>query len=174
MSSRRLTSSSGLFAQSLSCEVRLQHFRDELWGSSAPADTRPLKRRSRRELLDEHGRGRALAVSFGGRSRHCVPDWNRQIWRPQPGRDSERSQACCDRGPTAGQDVRGKLSQVAKPGKGGILPGVKVTPEIAGIRGIPAGEELQQPEPSSRDQLQRRAPRLHRPHQAARRQNPSA
>jgi len=30
-----------------------------------------------------------------------------------------------------------KLSQGAKPGKGGILPGVKVTPEIAAIRGIP-------------------------------------
>ncbi len=31
-----------------------------------------------------------------------------------------------------------KLSQGAKPGKGGILPAVKVTPEIAKIRGIPA------------------------------------
>lgn len=30
-----------------------------------------------------------------------------------------------------------KLSQGAKPGKGGILPAVKVTPEIAAIRGIP-------------------------------------
>lgn len=34
-----------------------------------------------------------------------------------------------------------KLSQGAKPGKGGILPGVKVTPEIAAIRGIAAGED---------------------------------
>ncbi|HKK06378.1 MAG TPA: FMN-binding glutamate synthase family protein [Gammaproteobacteria bacterium] len=33
-----------------------------------------------------------------------------------------------------------KLSQGAKPGKGGILPGVKVTEEIAAIRGIPAGQ----------------------------------
>ena len=32
-----------------------------------------------------------------------------------------------------------KLSQGAKPGKGGILPGIKVTPEIAYIRGIEAG-----------------------------------
>jgi glutamate synthase domain-containing protein 2 len=32
-----------------------------------------------------------------------------------------------------------KLSQGAKPGKGGILPGDKVTPEIAEIRGIPVG-----------------------------------
>ena len=34
-----------------------------------------------------------------------------------------------------------KLSQGAKPGKGGILPGVKVTEEIAGIRGIPVGQD---------------------------------
>jgi glutamate synthase domain-containing protein 2 len=34
-----------------------------------------------------------------------------------------------------------KLSQGAKPGKGGILPGGKVTPEIAAIRGIPVGHD---------------------------------
>ncbi len=34
-----------------------------------------------------------------------------------------------------------KLSQGAKPGKGGILPGAKVTPEIAEIRGIPIGSD---------------------------------
>ena len=34
-----------------------------------------------------------------------------------------------------------KLSQGAKPGKGGILPGGKVTEEIALIRGIPVGED---------------------------------
>ncbi len=34
-----------------------------------------------------------------------------------------------------------KLSQGAKPGKGGILPAAKVTEEIAKIRGIPAGED---------------------------------
>ncbi|MBI3935632.1 MAG: FMN-binding glutamate synthase family protein [Betaproteobacteria bacterium] len=33
-----------------------------------------------------------------------------------------------------------KLSQGAKPGKGGVLPGGKVTGEIAKIRGIPQGE----------------------------------
>jgi glutamate synthase domain-containing protein 2 len=32
-----------------------------------------------------------------------------------------------------------KLAQGAKPGKGGILPGAKVTPEIAAIRGIEVG-----------------------------------
>lgn len=34
-----------------------------------------------------------------------------------------------------------KLSQGAKPGKGGILPGAKVTQEIAKIRGIEAGKD---------------------------------
>jgi glutamate synthase domain-containing protein 2 len=34
-----------------------------------------------------------------------------------------------------------KLSQGAKPGKGGVLPGAKVTAEIARIRGIPEGQD---------------------------------
>ncbi len=38
-----------------------------------------------------------------------------------------------------------KLSQGAKPGKGGILPGAKVTEEIAGIRGIQVGEDALSP-----------------------------
>lgn len=38
-----------------------------------------------------------------------------------------------------------KLSQGAKPGKGGILPGKKVTAEIAAIRGIEPGEDAISP-----------------------------
>jgi len=38
-----------------------------------------------------------------------------------------------------------KLSQGAKPGKGGVLPGGKVTAEIARIRGIPPGEDSLSP-----------------------------
>ncbi|MES9863609.1 MAG: FMN-binding glutamate synthase family protein [Candidatus Thiodiazotropha sp. LLP2] len=38
-----------------------------------------------------------------------------------------------------------KLSQGAKPGKGGILPGKKVTKEIAAIRGIPEGQDAISP-----------------------------
>ncbi len=34
-----------------------------------------------------------------------------------------------------------KLAQGAKPGKGGILPGAKITPEIAKIRGIEEGQD---------------------------------
>jgi glutamate synthase domain-containing protein 2 len=50
-----------------------------------------------------------------------------------------------------------KLSQGAKPGKGGILPGAKVTREIAEIRGIPPGEDSispnRHPEIDSADDL---------------------
>lgn len=50
-----------------------------------------------------------------------------------------------------------KLSQGAKPGKGGILPAAKVTPEIAKIRGIPQGEDAISPnrhvEASNPDEL---------------------
>jgi glutamate synthase domain-containing protein 2 len=50
-----------------------------------------------------------------------------------------------------------KLSQGAKPGKGGILPGVKVTSEIAAIRGIPVGEDSispnRHPEINNNEQL---------------------
>jgi glutamate synthase domain-containing protein 2 len=38
-----------------------------------------------------------------------------------------------------------KMSQGAKPGKGGVLPGNKVTAEIAAIRGIPVGESSLSP-----------------------------
>ena len=38
-----------------------------------------------------------------------------------------------------------KLSQGAKPGKGGVLPGSKVTAEIARIRGIPEGRDSLSP-----------------------------
>ncbi|AOW15019.1 glutamate synthase [Hydrogenophaga crassostreae] len=38
-----------------------------------------------------------------------------------------------------------KLSQGAKPGHGGMLPGAKVTPEIAAARGIPVGEDCLSP-----------------------------
>ncbi|MBI3299920.1 MAG: FMN-binding glutamate synthase family protein [Elusimicrobia bacterium] len=44
--------------------------------------------------------------------------------------------------------VRGievKLSQGAKPGKGGVLPGRKVTAEIAGIRGVKEGRDCVSP-----------------------------
>lgn len=38
-----------------------------------------------------------------------------------------------------------KLSQGAKPGKGGVLPGKKITPEIAKIRGVEVGKDVLSP-----------------------------
>ncbi|QDS97934.1 FMN-binding glutamate synthase family protein [Adhaeretor mobilis] len=38
-----------------------------------------------------------------------------------------------------------KLSQGAKPGHGGVLPGEKVSPEIASIRGVPVGKTVVSP-----------------------------
>lgn len=38
-----------------------------------------------------------------------------------------------------------KLSQGAKPGHGGILPGAKVSPEIAEARGVPVGQDVVSP-----------------------------
>ena len=38
-----------------------------------------------------------------------------------------------------------KLSQGAKPGHGGVLPGAKVTPEIAAARGVPVGQDCVSP-----------------------------
>ncbi len=38
-----------------------------------------------------------------------------------------------------------KLSQGAKPGKGGVLPGKKITKEIAGIRGVEIGKDVLSP-----------------------------
>lgn len=38
-----------------------------------------------------------------------------------------------------------KLSQGAKPGHGGVLPGAKVTAEIAAIRGVPIGQDCVSP-----------------------------
>ena len=38
-----------------------------------------------------------------------------------------------------------KLSQGAKPGHGGVLPGVKVSPEIAAARGVPVGVDCVSP-----------------------------
>ena len=64
-----------------------------------------------------------------------------------------------------------KLSQGAKPGKGGVLPGGKVTAEIARDPRHSGGPRLDQPQPASRHRQHGRAAgpnRLHpRPHRAA-------
>jgi glutamate synthase domain-containing protein 2 len=57
--------------------------------------------------------------------------------------DLERLVATCAEAPVRAACL--KLSQGAKPGKGGILPGAKVSEEIARVRGIPAGRDCKSP-----------------------------
>lgn len=42
--------------------------------------------------------------------------------------------------------IQVKISQGAKPGLGGVLPGVKVTPEIAEVRKVPVGKTIMSPQ----------------------------
>jgi glutamate synthase domain-containing protein 2 len=64
--------------------------------------------------------------------------------RDEQGRFSlPRLQALVDEHPVRAIEV--KLSQGAKPGLGGLLPAAKVTPEIARIRGVPAGVDCVSP-----------------------------
>lgn len=41
--------------------------------------------------------------------------------------------------------IQVKISQGAKPGLGGVLPGIKVTPEIAAVRKVPIGKTIMSP-----------------------------
>ncbi len=64
--------------------------------------------------------------------------------RDEQGRFSlERLQETLAQAPVRAIEI--KLSQGAKPGLGGLLPGRKVTPEIAAIRGVPAGVDCVSP-----------------------------
>jgi len=65
--------------------------------------------------------------------------------RDQAGRFSmDKLQETLARCPTV-RGIELKLSQGAKPGKGGVLPGHKVTAEIAAIRGVEAGRDCISP-----------------------------
>lgn len=57
--------------------------------------------------------------------------------------DIERLVALVDSAPVRALEI--KLSQGAKPGLGGVLPGAKVTKEIAEIRGVPEGKSVISP-----------------------------
>ena len=48
-------------------------------------------------------------------------------------------------GATPVRAIEVKLSQGAKPGLGGLLPGIKVTPDIAAARGVPVGRTVASP-----------------------------
>ena len=55
----------------------------------------------------------------------------------------ERLSEQVERAPVRAIEI--KLSQGAKPGLGGLLPGVKVTSEISAVRGVPRGEDCVSP-----------------------------
>jgi glutamate synthase (ferredoxin) len=63
--------------------------------------------------------------------------------RPDGSFDLERCVAQVEEHPVRALEI--KLSQGAKPGLGGVLPGAKVTAEIAGIRGVPIGKTVYSP-----------------------------
>ncbi len=64
--------------------------------------------------------------------------------RDRDGRfDMARLVDLCDRHPVRAVEI--KLSQGAKPGLGGMLPGAKVTPEIAAARGVAPGHDCRSP-----------------------------
>lgn len=86
-------------------------------------------------LTEHHRRGGELIFQIGTGYFGC---------RDELGRFSlERLLATLDGAPVRALEI--KLSQGAKPGLGGLLPGVKVTPEIAAIRGIPVGVDCKSP-----------------------------
>lgn len=57
--------------------------------------------------------------------------------------DLEKLVSVCQANPVKAIEI--KLSQGAKAGIGGLLPGAKVTPEIAEIRGVPVGVDCRSP-----------------------------
>lgn len=91
-----------------------------------------------------------------------------QIGTAKYGVRDESGNLCDDKLRKVGEQVAAfeiKLGQGAKPGKGGILPGAKVTQEIADIRGIPVGEDSISPnrhlDITNTDQLLDMVARIH-------------
>ncbi|HWL29818.1 MAG TPA: FMN-binding glutamate synthase family protein [Burkholderiaceae bacterium] len=89
----------------------------------------------------------------GGVSRYHIEHGGDLIWNigsgyfgcgDAKGKFSEEAFASRARQPNI-KMIEIKLSQGAKPGHGGILPGAKVTPEIAEARGVPAWQDCNSP-----------------------------
>ncbi len=65
------------------------------------------------------------------------------VRKPEGGFDEDKLRAVAEHDAVKMFEI--KLSQGAKPGKGGILPGAKVTEEIARIRGLEVGQDAISP-----------------------------
>ena len=108
--------------------------------------------------IESLNRGAARAGCWQGTGEGGITEYHRHggdlVWQIGTGyfgcRDAEgrfdlaRFRAVVEANPSV-RAVEIKLSQGAKPGIGGLLPGAKVTPEIAQIRGIPVGVDCVSP-----------------------------
>jgi glutamate synthase domain-containing protein 2 len=108
--------------------------------------------------IEALNRGCALSGSYQGSGEGGITPYHRHggdlVWqigtgyfgcRDGSGRfDLGRFRAVVDAHPEV-RMIEIKLSQGAKPGLGGLLPGAKVTPEIAAMRGIPVGVDCWSP-----------------------------
>ncbi len=108
--------------------------------------------------VESLNRGAARAGCWQGTGEGGITDHHRHggdlVWqigtgyfgcRDAAGRfDLARFRAVVEAEPTI-RAVEVKLSQGAKPGIGGLLPAAKVTPEIAALRGVPAGVDCASP-----------------------------
>ena len=118
---------------------------DELRLAVRQRDRGAQPRRGAGRLPAQHRRGRAVAVP-PARRRAGLPDRHGVLRLPR----RATAGSTCDRlkDLVAGAPVRAleiKLSQGAKPGLGGLLPGAKVSAEIAATRGVPEGEDCVSP-----------------------------
>lgn len=107
--------------------------------------------------IEAINRGVALCGAMQNTGEGGISDYHRHggelIWqigtgyfgcRDADGRFSlERCLASVASAPVKALEI--KLSQGAKPGMGGLLPGAKVTPEISRIRGVPVGKDVVSP-----------------------------
>ena len=86
-------------------------------------------------LTEHHRHGADLTFQIGTGYFGCRDDTGRF--------SMDRLLATIEGAPVRSIEI--KLSQGAKPGLGGLLPGAKVTPEIAAIRGVPVGVDCKSP-----------------------------
>jgi glutamate synthase domain-containing protein 2 len=115
------------------------------YGALSPAAVEALNRGAKlAECLQNTGEGGLAAAHCNGGELVFQIGTGYFGCRDQHGRFSlERLRERVDQAPVRAIEV--KLSQGAKPGLGGLLPGVKVTSEIAAIRCVPAGEDCVSP-----------------------------